>query len=140
MFVSRKRNYWSSCEEVQREKTKWEGISLISKLTGLLEMNAAFLWRVMVLVCNMVPQHRAYITEHNAYLSSSKASRHCGDGSVALFVCQQQKAKGIRLLRPLVSHSVTALCWNLIATCYCKNVNQSTMARLLDEEEGVLNF
>jgi hypothetical protein len=35
--------------------------SLISKLRGLLEMNAAFLWRVMVLVCNMVPQHRAYI-------------------------------------------------------------------------------
>jgi len=51
----------SSCEEVQREETKWEGISLISKLRGLLEMNAAFLWRVMVLVCNMVPQHRAYI-------------------------------------------------------------------------------
>ena len=41
---------------VERE-TKWEGISLISKLRGLLEMNAAFLWRVIVLVCNMVPQH-----------------------------------------------------------------------------------
>jgi len=91
-------------------------------------MNTAFLWRVTVLVCNMVPQHRAYITQHNAYLSSSKASRHCGDGSVALFVCQQQKAEGIRMLPPLVLPSATALCWNLIATCYSKNVNQSTVS------------
>jgi hypothetical protein len=104
MFVARERIYWSSCEEVQREETKWEGISLISKLRGLLEMNAAFLWRVMVLVCNMVPQHRAYITQHNAYLSLSKARRHRGDGSVVLFVCQQQKAEGIRLVHPLLLH------------------------------------
>jgi len=41
----------------RERETKWEGISLISKLRGLLEMNAAFLWRVIVLVCNMVPQH-----------------------------------------------------------------------------------
>lgn len=45
---------------------KWEGISLISKLRGLLEMNAAFLWRVMVLVCNMVSRYGAYITQHSA--------------------------------------------------------------------------
>ena len=121
-------------------ETKWEGISLISKLRGLLEMNAAFLWRVIVLVCNMVPQHWAYIALHNAYLSSSKASRHCGDGSVVLFVCQQQKAEGIRLLPSSVSPSATALCWNLIATCYCKNVNQNTMGATSWREGEALNF
>jgi hypothetical protein len=54
------------CKE---EKQNGEGISLISKLRGLLEMNAAFVWRVMVRVSNMVPQYRAYITQHNAYQS-----------------------------------------------------------------------
>jgi hypothetical protein len=64
MFVSRERIYCSSCEEEQSEREhKMGSISLISELSGLLEMNAAFLWKVIVLVCNMAPQHRAYI--HN---------------------------------------------------------------------------